>query len=183
MNTQKGFSNLLGFLLIIIVLGGGIYFYIQNSSKAVSKQETVNKNILITEDQNNKKAPSKDSSEFVLDGTWKFEEVSKVTNADGVTYPGWVYTLSISKEDNTKGVLSIDGYQALVRLNVSIEKLNDSANVKFDSYAKDNIGEIYKKGDVLFAISPAPGDRLGINWYKMEPGFKETKTGAYFERQ
>ncbi len=33
MNTQKGFSNLLGLLLFITLVGGGLFLYIEKVSK------------------------------------------------------------------------------------------------------------------------------------------------------
>jgi hypothetical protein len=42
MNAQKGFSILLGSLLIIIVLGGGVYVFMQNSKQEIT-QEIVSK--------------------------------------------------------------------------------------------------------------------------------------------
>lgn len=162
MNTQKGFAPILLILLGLIVIGGGIYFYRQNNLKDITE----------------------DTQAFVIGGIWKFEEFSKKPNLDGVTYPSWEYTLSIDTEDDTKGILHIDGYQTMTRLNVKVQKLNDSANIIFDSYAEGNQFETYKQGDVLITVSP-DSDRnlMSIYWYKMQPNIEKSKTGAIFVRQ
>jgi hypothetical protein len=162
MNTQKGFAPILLILAGLVVIGGGVYFYRQNNLEDVAE----------------------DTQAFVMGGIWKFGEVSKEPNVNGITHPVWEYTLSIDTTDETKGTLSIDGYQTLVRLNVAVEKLNDSANIIFDSYATDNIGEIYKQGDVLITVSPESNKNLmSIYWYKMQPNLEESKTEAIFVKQ
>jgi len=162
MNTQKGFAPILIILLGLILIGGGVYFYTQNNIKETTEN----------------------SQDFVMGGIWGFEEVSKEPGINGVSSPVWEYTLSIDTEDDTKGTLYIDGYQTITRLNVTIKKLNDSANVILDSYGNGNQFEIYKKGDVLITVSPDfDRNMMSIDWYKMQPNLEESKKGAFFVRQ
>lgn len=162
MNTQKGFVSILIILLGLVVIGGGVYFYTQNNTK----DNTEN------------------TQDFVMSGIWKFEEVSKEPSLSGVSSPVWEYILSIDTEDETKGTLHIDGYQTITRLNVRIEKLNDSANIILDSYGIGNQFETYKKGDVLITVSPVSDRNLmSIDWYKMQPNIEGSRTSAIFVRQ
>jgi hypothetical protein len=51
MNTQKGFSTLLGLLLILVIVGGGTYFYIQTRISVhteANKGDYDNENTIIT---------------------------------------------------------------------------------------------------------------------------------------
>jgi hypothetical protein len=157
-NTQKA---LLSILLVLVVFGVGFYFYTRNNV------EDVNEN----------------SEYFTLSGIWKFDETSKETKVNMITFPDWKYTLTINSEDETKGKLNIDGYNTMIRLNVVVEKLNDSANIIFDSYSIDNQFEKYKKGDVLITIGPDSGGNLWINWHKMQPIIEENKINSFFVRQ
>jgi hypothetical protein len=166
MNIQKGFASILFILLGLVVIGGGVYFYIENSQNLF---------------QNN--GSLENSQDFTLAGIWKFEEASKESSINGITTPTWEYTLIINKQDEIKGILNIDGYQTMTRLNIEVEKLNDSANVIFDSYAKGNQFEIYKKGDVLFTISPNVDRNLSIDWYTMQPNIENSKTNSIFVRE
>lgn len=125
--------------------------------------------------QNNGTGVAEHAQDFDIRGTWKFAEAS--TSA-------WNYTLSIDAENETRGTLHIDGNQTLVRMNVTVEKLNDSANISLDSYGEGNQVEVYAKGDGLMTVSPAT-DRnvMFINWYAMQPNIEASKTNAFFVRQ
>lgn len=159
MNTQKGFAPILLILLGIVIIGVGVYVYTQNNF-----EETI-----------------EDSQDFVMGGIWKFEEIFPTPSLNGATSPVWEYTLSIDMEDETKGTLHIDGYQTIARLNVRIEKLNDSANIILGSYGKDNQFETYKKGDLLITVSPdIDRNLMTIDWYKMQPNVEESKFNAIF---
>jgi hypothetical protein len=162
MNIQKSLKPVLIILLGLALIGAGYYIY---------KQDKVGETV-------------ENSQGFIINGIWKFKEVSNKNNLNGVDSPVWNYILTINNNDETVGTLYIDGYQTTARLNVRINKLNDSANVIFDSYGIGNQFEKYQKGDVLITVSPDSNeDSMSIGWYKIQPNIKENESGSIFIRQ
>lgn len=155
-NSQKG-SSLLIALLILLIIGGTVYYFSQDNQTGEQNVE----------------------EDFVMGGAWKFEETAGSPNANGITTPVWEYTLNINKEE-TGGTLDIDGYQTINRFNVKIVKMNDSANVIFDSYANENIGDEFKNGDVLLVVLPTSSKDLSVVWEKLKPNSEKSLTDIFF---
>jgi hypothetical protein len=69
----------------------------------------------------------------------------------------------------------------MIDLNVSIQKLNDSANVIVESNNIDG-GHQYKRGEILFVIASNGEEELMIEWLKIQPNVPENKDGAVFKK-
>lgn len=95
----------------------------------------------------------------------------------------WVYNLSI-KDAEGEGfiVLSVDGFQSMTRINAIGKKSGDSVDVVFDSYGPQNTSSPFKKGDVLFSLTPGSGGLL-IKWNKMNPMLPANKEGSIFMKK
>jgi hypothetical protein len=162
--SMKNKNTLIAILVLLLLIVVGLYF-LNNKEKPIAIQN---------------------SGSFTL-GTpegvvWNFGEVG-VLSLNGVTTPVWDYRLTIDQKDETKGTLSIDGYQTMVRHNVKIVQHNDSANVVFESYGDGNAFDTYKKGDILFTIAPLRDqNKLEIGWEKMQPNVEANKTNAFFTK-
>ncbi len=120
------------------------------------------------------------SQAFSLGGKWNFDEVGPLM-LNGVVKPVWDYNLTIDPKNENIGRLTIDGLQTMTDLNVSIQKLNDSANIIMQSNNIDG-GQQYKRGEVLFVIAPNSEGELMIDWLKIQPNVPENKEGAVFKK-
>ncbi len=116
------------------------------------------------------------------EGEYRFEEMAADLNG---LQNVWSYKLNVYTEGGVlKAVLSIDGYQTIININALVNVVDGKAKIVLDSYGKDNRFTPYKKGDVLFTLTPAeitedPTD-LGINWGKMQPNLEENKMRSAF---
>lgn len=116
------------------------------------------------------------------EGKYQFDETA--TNPNGLQNV-WSYKLNIYKEaGKLKAHLNVDGYQTMTDINASVNVIGSKIEIVFDSYGPDNRFTPYKKGDVLFTLTPAeitddPTD-LGINWNEIQPQLVENKMRSAF---
>lgn len=117
-----------------------------------------------------------------LEGKYQFDEMSADLNG---LQNVWSYKLNMYKEEGKlKAHLTVDGYQTMIDINTTTNIIDGHLEIVFDSYGKENMFTPYKKGDVLFTLTPAeitedPTD-LGINWNKMQPQLVENKMRSAF---
>lgn len=121
-------------------------------------------------------------------GSYQFEEFAPPNQ-------GWMYALDIRDSNGAVKVyadLAIDGFQTLTRIHATTSGIKDYVSpmdIIFDSYNynKDEVNPIvnhnyYKKGDILFTLTPALDGKLTIQWKKMDPELKSNLTGAIFKK-
>ena len=113
-------------------------------------------------------------------GAYQFEE-SAPPNED------WMYKFSIvdGADGHVYTYVNIDGFQTLTRINaaVAIKDSTSPMDIIFDSYGADNTDKQFKKGDVLFTVTPMPSGDLSIQWKKMQPNLEKNINVSVFKRE
>ena len=102
-------------------------------------------------------------------GQYAFEESAKNVTGEGAQ--SWNYVIDVTERDaNTVvAVIQIDGFQTMTRLEAEVKPSKDSAEFIFSKYGKDNVFEIYKKGDRLFTFVLDDKNMIITNWDKLKP--------------
>jgi len=114
-------------------------------------------------------------SEWV--GSYEFDE-----STDQSPTETWVYKLSIAKDPSLKDIrLDIDGFQTMKRIKATATSVGDSVEIVFDSNSQEDLSNTYKKGDILFSLSPVSSG-LQIDWKKMQPFLEKNKSSGIFSR-
>jgi len=164
-NRSKIFIIIGVITFLIIVIGGGIFVYKYYTGQKLNKQQNYN------------------VSDFIWEGSYNFTEISPATPPTGVAQT-WSYNLSISSADGKwHVVLNVDGFQTLLRINATANNVGNSLDVVFDSYASsDSMQRGFKKGDVLFTLTPVQKG-LAIEWKKMQPNLPKSLNDSFFEKK
>ncbi|MBX4198618.1 hypothetical protein KW782_04830, partial [Candidatus Parcubacteria bacterium] len=116
-------------------------------------------------------------------GKYEFGEVAPA-NPNGGSVQSWQYKLLIS---STNGVprmyaeLDVDGFQSLLRINATPVDRGQALDIVFDSYRVDSMLQGFKKGDILFTLTPA-SKGLAIEWKKMQPNVDKNLNGSMFKK-
>ncbi len=86
-------------------------------------------------------------------GQYAFEESAKNVTGEGAQ--SWNYVIDIKEKDANTVVaeIQVDGFQTMTRLEADVKTTKDNAEFVFSKYGKDNIFELYKKGDRLFTFN------------------------------
>jgi len=117
-------------------------------------------------------------------GKYEFGEVVPA-NLGGGSVQSWQYNLSISSSNGASRWIvgfDVDGFQTLLRVNATANNVGKSLDIVFDSYdSPDSMQLGYKKGDVLFTLTPATTGLL-IQWKKMQPNIQASLNGSVFTR-
>lgn len=108
-------------------------------------------------------------------GQYTFEESAKNVTGDGAQT--WNYVIDIKEKDANTLVadIQVDGFQTMTRIEASVKASEKNAEVIFEKYGKDNMFELYKKGDRLFTIEANEKGELITNWDKMKPNVIENQ--------
>ena len=108
-------------------------------------------------------------------GQYSFEESSKNVVGDGSQT--WNYVIDIKEKDANTVVadIQVDGFQTMTRIKANIKATADSVEFIFDKYGKDNMFELYKKGDKLFSFVLDDKNMIITNWDKMKPNVIENQ--------
>lgn len=108
-------------------------------------------------------------------GQYTFEESAK--NVTGSGAQTWNYVIDIKEKDSGTLVadIQVDGFQTMTRIEASVKASDKNAEVIFEKYGKDNMFELYKKGDRLFTIETNDKGEIITNWDKMKPNVLENQ--------
>ena len=111
-------------------------------------------------------------------GQYSFEESAKNVTGDGAQ--SWNYIIDVKEKDaNTLAAeIQVDGFQTMTRINADVKASKDNLEFVFDKYGKDNMFELYKKGDKLFTFVMNDKNEIITNWDKMKPNVIENQTGG-----
>jgi len=108
-------------------------------------------------------------------GQYTFEESAK--NVTGSGAQTWNYVIDIKEKDAGTLVadIQVDGFQTMTRIEASVKASEKNAEVIFEKYGKDNMFELFKKGDRLFTIEANDKGEIITNWDKMKPNVLENQ--------
>ncbi len=108
-------------------------------------------------------------------GQYSFEESAK--NVTGEGSQTWNYVIDIKEKDANTVVadIQVDGFQTMTRINADVKATKDNVEFIFDKYCKDNMFELYKKGDKLFSFVLDEKNMIITNWDKMKPNVIENQ--------
>ncbi|MBE2226066.1 MAG: hypothetical protein IAE93_01935 [Ignavibacteria bacterium] len=108
-------------------------------------------------------------------GQYTFEESAKNVTGDGAQT--WNYVIDIKEKDANTLIadIQVDGFQTMTRIEASVKATEKNAEVIFEQYGKDNMFELYKKGDRLFTIEANDKGEIITNWDKMKPNVIENQ--------
>ncbi len=108
-------------------------------------------------------------------GQYTFEESAKNVTGDGAQT--WNYVIDIKEKDANTLIADIQvaGFQTMTRIEASVKATEKNAEVIFEQYGKDNMFELYKKGDRLFTIEANDKGEIITNWDKMKPNVIENQ--------
>ncbi len=122
--------------------------------------------------------PATSSLPKILKGTYDFGES---TNAAGFAPQIWQYTLNIKNDGGVGPItLNVDGHMMLTRINAhGVLGKEGEIDIVFDSYGPENMYNEYKKGDVLFSLSPSRTNPV-IHWKRMLPQLDSSIEGSTF---
>lgn len=116
-------------------------------------------------------------------GKYEFGEVAS-SNPGGGSVQSWQYNLSISSSNGASRWivgLDVDGFQTMTRINATANNVGNSLDIIFDSNEPNTTLGGYKKGDVLFTLTPATTGLL-IQWKKMQPNVQASLNGSVFTK-
>jgi|SRR4030095_2362758 len=101
-------------------------------------------------------------------GHYTFEE--SAPSVTGAGSQSWVYDINVTaKEDTTLTAnIQVDGFQTMTRIESDVIANEKSADFIFSKYGKDNLFELYKKGEKLFSLELNDKNEIITNWAKMK---------------
>ena len=108
-------------------------------------------------------------------GRYTFNESAKNVSGEGAQ--SWSYILDVKPldDENMIASLQVDGFQTMTRLEAKVNATAMDIEFIFDKYGKDNMFELYKKGDKLFTFSLNEKNEIITNWDKMKPNILENQ--------
>lgn len=130
-------------------------------------------------------APNNQSSESVWVGTYVFSEGGGRTAGGAGMFVQ--HTVVIHKQSGALlADIDADGYQTSKSLRCSTKIEGNRINLYFQSYREDNIGEPYRKGQLLLTLEQSSiGSRTRIltYWGAYKPIFMPARNGrVYFKK-
>ncbi len=153
--------------LIILALPAFIFLF-SSCGKQDQKVETQNQSSTQNVAPNNESSVNQSADIKKWLGQYTFEESAKNVTGDGAQT--WNYVIDVkAKDDKTLAAeIQVDGFQTMSRINADVKASSKSAEFIFNSYGKDNMFELYKKGDRLFVFELNDKNEIITNWDKMK---------------
>lgn len=102
-------------------------------------------------------------------GQYAFDE--SAPGVTGKSSQSWGYVINISQQNDTLllAEIQVDGYQTMTRLEADVKATGNLAELYFMKYGKDNVFELYKKGEKLLSLELNDKNEILTNWGKMKP--------------
>ena len=153
---------------LIILFSLGFIFLISSCGKQEKKLETQNQSSTQNVVPNNESTGTESADMKKWIGQYTFEESAKNVTGDGAQ--SWNYVIDIKAKDDKTLIaeIQVDGFQTMSRINADVKASTKSAEFIFNSYGKDNMFELYKKGDRLFELELNDKNEILTNWDKMK---------------
>ncbi|MBE2218350.1 MAG: hypothetical protein IAE90_09115 [Ignavibacteria bacterium] len=153
-------------------------FLFSSCGKQDQKVETQNQSSTQNIAPNNETSVNQSADIKKWIGQYTFEESAKNVTGDGAQ--SWNYVIDIkAKDDNTLvAEIQVDGFQTMSRINADVKPSTKSAEFIFNSYGKDNMFELYKKGDRLFTFELNDKNEIITNWDKMKANVLDNQKGG-----
>jgi hypothetical protein len=112
-------------------------------------------------------------------GVYTFGEVGAKNSGMVIDYSLTIY----QKDGALVADLDADGFQTLTRVSCSVKATDNKIQIFFERPRKDNLYDIYKPGDLLFALEARNG-KLLTYWGAITPQLTSYKNGrVYFIKQ
>ena len=160
-------------VLIVGVVAIGYYIVTSRSQNAAAPANQIG-----TTEFNGAVGPSDPADE-----TYVYSECSS-----GISHPlCWAYKLLIYHQAEPKILVSIDGFQTMVRLGATLKA---NGNVVFDEYRSgdivgDNADRIktYQPGDVLFIMQKQSSGEYLVVWKKLQSNITNSKQAVFYREE